>query len=67
VDSKSDGEEVLLLVLERCALGTRLVDMQMKYRRNHAALGRAIHIFADGCKNVGATSYTIILSFGSRT
>jgi hypothetical protein len=40
-----NGEEVLLLVLERCAQGTRLVDMQMKYRRNHAALGKTIHFF----------------------
>jgi hypothetical protein len=40
-----NGEEVLLIVLERCALGTRLFDLQMKYHRNHASIGKAITFF----------------------
>ena len=40
-----DGEELLLLVLERCALGTRLIDLQNKYHRNHSAIGKAINFF----------------------
>ena len=43
--SAYDGEELLLLVLERCALGTRLVDLQNKYHRNHSAIGKAINYF----------------------
>jgi hypothetical protein len=42
---RDNWEEVLLSALERYELGTRLVDMQMKYRRNQAALGKAIHFF----------------------
>ena len=40
-----DGEELLLLVLERCALGSRLIDLQNKYHRNHSAIGKGINFF----------------------
>ena len=38
-------EELILIVLERCALGARLLDLQNKYHRNHAAIGIAISFF----------------------
>ena len=41
------GEELLLIVLERCALGSRLLDLQNKYHRNHASLGKAIKYFCE--------------------
>ena len=50
-----DGEELLLLVLEWCALGTRLVDLQNKHHRNHSAIGKSINISALGCSSIGAT------------
>ena len=50
-----DGEELLLLVLECCALGTRLIDLQNKYHRNHSAIGKAINFSVLCCSNVGAT------------
>ena len=34
-----------IIVLERCALGTRLIDLQNKYHRNHASIGKAITLF----------------------
>jgi hypothetical protein len=40
-----NGQELLLIVLERCALGTRLGDLQIKYDRNHALIGKAITFF----------------------
>jgi hypothetical protein len=43
---KLHGEEVLLMTLERCALGTRLIDMQQKYHVYHSIIGRATHMFA---------------------
>jgi hypothetical protein len=38
-------EELILIVLERCALGTRLIDLQNTYHRNHASIGKAISFF----------------------
>jgi hypothetical protein len=38
-------EELLLIVLERCALGARLIDLQNKYHRNHSSIGKAINYF----------------------
>lgn len=34
------------MALERCANGTRLVDLQQKYRIYHSVIGKAIHVFA---------------------
>ena len=48
---KLHGEEVLLMALERCALGTRLIDMQQKYHVYHSTIGRAIHMFAGWMQN----------------
>lgn len=45
------GEEVLLMSLERCALGTRLVDMQLKYHIYHSVIGKALHFFAEWMQN----------------
>ena len=38
-------EELILTVLERCALGARLLDFQNKYHRNQAAIDKAISFF----------------------
>ena len=43
---KLHGEEILLMTLERCALGTQLIDMQQKYHVYHAVIGKATHYFA---------------------
>ena len=40
-----NGEELLQIVLERSALGKRLVDLQNKYHRHHASIGKAINFF----------------------
>jgi hypothetical protein len=34
------------MTLERCALGTRLIDMQQKHHVYHSIIGRATHMFA---------------------
>ena len=34
-------------LLEPCALGSRLFDLQNKYHRNHASIGIAIKYFCD--------------------
>jgi hypothetical protein len=38
-------EELILIVLERCALGTKLLDLQNKYHRNHGSISKAISFF----------------------
>ena len=40
-------EELLLIVLERCALGQRLLDLQQKYKIHHATISRGINYFAE--------------------
>ena len=40
------GQEMLLMALERCALGTRLINMQQKYHIYHSVIGKALHYFA---------------------
>lgn len=40
------GQEMLLMALERCALGSRLIDMQQKYHIYHSVIGKALHYFA---------------------
>ena len=40
------GQEMLLMALERCALGSRLIDMQQKYHIYHSVIGKALHNFA---------------------
>ena len=49
-----DGEELLLLVLECCALGTRLIDLQNKYHSIIQRLERQSIFTVLGCSNVGA-------------
>ena len=41
-----NGEEKLLMALERCAPGTRLIDMQQKYHIFHSTIGKTTHHFA---------------------
>ena len=43
---KIHGEELLLIALERCANGIRLIDLQQKYHIYHAVIGKALHVFA---------------------
>lgn len=40
------GEELLLLVLERCALGLRYLDLQQKYHIHHSTICRGVNYFA---------------------
>jgi hypothetical protein len=40
-----NGEELLLISIERCALGSRLLDLQMKYHVQHTIISRGINFF----------------------
>jgi hypothetical protein len=44
--SRVHGEEILLIALERCALGTRLIDLQAKYHIVHYLCGQIVTWFA---------------------
>ena len=48
---KIHGEELLLIALERCANGTRLIDLQQKYHIHHAVISKALHVFASWMQN----------------
>ena len=39
------GEELLLISLERCALGSRLLDLQSRYHIQHSVISRGINYF----------------------
>ena len=43
---RTHGQEMFLMAFERCALGTRLIDMQQKYHIFHSFLGKALHYIA---------------------
>ena len=42
-----NGEELLLISIERCALGSRLFDLQMKYHVQHTIISRGINFFTN--------------------
>ena len=48
---KIHGEELLLIALERCANGTRLIDLQQKFHIHHAVIGKALHEIASWMQN----------------
>jgi DDE superfamily endonuclease len=41
-----NGQELLLISLERCALGSRYLDLQQKYHVQHSVICRGINFFA---------------------
>ena len=43
---KIHGEELLLMALERCVHGTRLIDLQQKYHIFHSVIGKSLNVFA---------------------
>lgn len=43
---KIHGEELLLMALERCIHGTRLIDLQQKYHIFHSVIGKSLNVFA---------------------
>lgn len=46
VGYRFNGQELLLLVLERCALACRYVDLQQKYHIRHSVICRGVNCFA---------------------
>jgi hypothetical protein len=46
VGYRFNGQELLLLVLERCALGIRNLDLQQKYHIHHSTICRGVNCFA---------------------
>ena len=45
-DYRFAGEELLLIALERCALGSRYLDLQEKYKIHHSTICRGVIYFA---------------------
>lgn len=43
---KIHDEELLLMALERCPSGTRLIDLQQKYHIHNSVIGKAIYVLA---------------------
>jgi hypothetical protein len=46
VGDRFSGEELFLITLERCALGSRYLDQQEKYKIHHSAICRGVIHFA---------------------
>jgi hypothetical protein len=46
VGYRFSGEELFLIALERCALGSRYLDLQEKYKIHHSAICRGVIHFA---------------------
>ena len=46
VGYRFSGEELFLIALERCALGSRFLDLQEKYKIHHSAICRGVIHFA---------------------
>lgn len=45
------GEELLLMTLEMCAKGVRLIDLSMKYNLDHFIIGKGINYLASFMQN----------------